>query len=106
MPRAGVISLEAASQAADAVTRLLNRGFLRIYGGRKPVSAEITVIAARQPLLAELRFAPAAFEPARDGVAIAREITRESLAMAEGTATWFRVFRADGRTPVFDGSVG
>ena len=94
----------AASAAADAVTALLNTGYLRIYDGTQPANANTAV--STQVLLAELRFGATAFGAAANGVATANAITSDTDADATGTATWFRALKSDGTTAVYDGSVG
>lgn len=94
----------AVSAAADAVTALLDGGTLRIYDGTQPATANTAV--STQTLLAELTFGSPAFGSASNGVSTANAITADSSANAAGTATWFRALKADGTTPVFDGSVG
>jgi hypothetical protein len=96
-------SLAAATQA-NAVAALLNNGWLRLYSGSQPSTADEAV--SSQVILAELRFGNPAFGSASDGVAAANAITGDSSANATGTAAWFRCFQSDGTTPIFDGSVG
>lgn len=97
------LNSRAASTAADAVCRLLDGGYLRIFAGEQPLSADSAING--QPLLAQLLFAEQAFRPAVGGEAHANPLEREWRAKASGRATWFRAFAADG-TPVLDGSVG
>lgn len=94
----------AASAAADAVTALLNNGFLRVYDGAQAADAD-TAIGA-QVLLAELRFNATAYAAAVNGVATANAFTSDASANATGTASWFRALKSDGTTAVFDGTVG
>ncbi len=94
----------AVTTEADAVCALLNSGYLRIYDGTQPLTAD-TAIGA-QVDLADLRFSATAFAPSSNGVATANAITSDTAANATSTATWFRTFKSDGTTPVFDGSVG
>lgn len=95
----------AASAAADAVSALLTNGYLRVYDGTQPATADTAITT--QVLLAELRFnASAAFGGASNGVATANAITSDSSANATGTASWFRALKSDGTTAVYDGSVG
>lgn len=89
---------------ADSMLALLNSGFLRIYDGTQPTTAD-TAIGA-QVLLAELVFNATAFGASAAGVASANAITQDSSANATGTATWFRALKSDGTTVIFDGSVG
>jgi len=94
----------AVSAAADAVCPLLNNGYLRLYDGTQPATADTAVTT--QTKLAELRWNATAFGAASNGVATANAITSDSSADATGTATWFRALKSDGTTVVFDGSVG
>lgn len=98
------MSNAAANAATDAVTALLNNGYLRIYDQTQAATAD-TAIGA-QVLLAELRWNATAFGSASGGVASANAITDDSSANATGTASWFRALKSDGTTVVFDGSVG
>lgn len=97
------LSDAAASTAADAVTALLDGGYLRIHDGWQPTTAEAQVTS--QVLLAELRFGSPAFAPAIDGVAQANPITPDASARASGAPTWFRALAADSTTVVFDGAI-
>ena len=99
----------AASAAADAVVDRIDiggAGFLRIYSGTQPATADT---AAAGTLLAELQFSATAFGAAASGVATANAITSDASANATGTASWFRVLDGGGvdvTDNVFDGSVG
>ena len=75
----------AVSAAADAVCPLLNNGYLRIYDGTQPATANTAV--STQTLLAELRWNATAFGAASNGVATANAITSDTSADATGTAT-------------------
>jgi hypothetical protein len=94
----------AVNAAADAVTALLNSGYLRIYDGSQPATANTAITT--QVKLAELTFNSTAFGAASNGVSTANAITADTSADATGTATWFRAVKSDGTTAVFDGSVG
>ena len=94
----------AVTAAADAVGDLLDNGYLRIYDGTQPSTADTAITT--QTLLAELRFNATAFPSATNGVATANSITADSSANATGTASWFRALKSDGSSVVFDGSVG
>lgn len=89
---------------ADALSDLLDNGYLRIYDGTQPATAD-TAIGA-QVLLAELRFNATASPAASEGVLTFGAITKDSIANAGGTAAWFRALQSDGTTPVMDGTVG
>lgn len=94
----------AANAAMDAMAALLNNGYLRIYSGAQPATAD-TAIGA-QVLLAELRFNATAFGAAALGVATANAITDDSSANATGTAAWYRALKSDGTTVIYDDTVG
>jgi hypothetical protein len=102
LPLNSKLSNHAASIAANAVTPLLNDGWLEIYGGPQPPTADAIVPA--HELLATLRFWQHAFSRAFNGVAAANEIAT-AVADRDGIATWFRATTSEG-VPVFDGSVG
>lgn len=89
---------------ADALSDLLDNGYLRIYDGTQAATAD-TALGA-QVLLAELRFNATAAPAASGGVLTFNAITSDSSANATGTASWFRCLKSDGSTVVMDGSVG
>lgn len=89
---------------ANALATLLNTGFLRIYSGAQPATADTAIVA--QVLLAELRFNATAAPGAVSGLLTFNAITADSSADNTGTAAWFRALRTDGTTAVMDGSVG
>ena len=89
---------------ADAMSDLLDNGYLRIYDGSQPANADTAV--STQTLLAELRFNATAAPAASNGVLTFNAVTAEDSALATGTATWFRALKSDGTTVVMDGSVG
>lgn len=94
----------AVNAAADALLPLLNTGYLRIYSGTQPATADTAL--SGNTLLAELRFDATAFGAASAGVATANSLTADSSADNTGTATFFRAFQSNGTTTIFDGSVG
>jgi hypothetical protein len=96
------ISNAAANAAADAVTALLDSGFLDIYDGAKPATADTAVGA--QVKLARLTFGSPAFGAAAAGAAAANAITSDTAADATGTASWFRAVTSGGAA-VWDGTV-
>lgn len=98
------LSNVAANAAVDAVTVLCNSGYINIYDGTKAANAD-TAIGA-QVLLAQTRFGATAFGAAAAGTATANAITSDTSANNTGTATWFRVLKADASTVVFDGTAG
>lgn len=94
----------AANASADAACALANGGFLDIYDGSQPATADTAITT--QVKLASLALSNPAFGAAAAGVATASTITGDTSADATGTASWFRVYKSDHTTPVFDGSVG
>jgi hypothetical protein len=89
---------------ADALARLLDNGYLRIYSGSQPTNAD-TALGA-QVLLAELRFAATSAPAASSGVLTFSAITSDTSADATGTAAFYRALKSDGTSVVMDGSVG
>jgi hypothetical protein len=90
-----------ANAAADAVSALCNGGFIDIMSGTQPA-----VNGAATTVLATLTFnATARTGSSTGGVATFAAIV-SGVAGATGTATWFRAYKSDHTTPVFDGSVG
>jgi hypothetical protein len=96
-------STETANDAANAIAIRCNDGYLRIYNGTIPATGDTPV--STQVLLLSCRFTNPAFKPAVNGVAIANPIL-DGTGVASGVATWFRAFKSDGTTLVFDGMVG
>lgn len=89
---------------ADALSDLLDNGYLRIYDGSQPATADTAITS--QVLLAELRFNATAAPAASGGVLTFNAFTADSSANATGTATWYRCLKSDGSTVVMDGNVG
>jgi hypothetical protein len=101
MPKNTQLGSAAINAQADALAALLNDGFLCIYSGAQPASADAPLDS--QKALALLRFGTPAADAAADGVVKFHAIA-SAQAKATGTATWFRTYRADQKTPVFDGT--
>ena len=83
-----------------------NGGFIEIYdstGTGQPTTPDVAVTT--QVKLAKLALSATAFSAAASGTKTANAITSATV-LAAGTATWFRVFKADDTTAVIDGSVG
>ena len=97
------VSDAVANAQADLVGAQCNNGYLRVYGGIKPATADD---AAPPTALATLRFAAEAFRPAVNRQIQSNPIAPDMNTEGTGEATWFRAFKADGVTPVFDGTVG
>lgn len=94
----------AVNAEADAFSDLLDNGYLRIYSGTQPATADTAL--SGNTLLAELRFSATSAPAASAGVLTFNAITSDTTADATGTATFFRTFKSDGTTVVHDGSVG
>lgn len=94
----------AVNAEADALSALLNNGYLRIYSGTKPATADTAL--SGNTLLAELRFNATAAPAASSGVLTFNAITSDSSADATGTASFFRALKSDGTTAIMDGTVG
>lgn len=97
------LSNAAVNASADAKAALLNGGFIDIYDGAQPATADTAVGA--QTKLARLTFGNPAFAAAVAGVATANPITQDSSADAGATPTWFRALTSGGAA-VMDGTVG
>ena len=88
----------------DNLSARLNSGFLRIYDGTQPATADTAV--STQVLLAELTFSATAAPATVNGLITFNAITSDSSANATGTPTWFRAVQSNGTTVVMDGTVG
>lgn len=98
------IAVGTANAALDAALGgLADSGVLRIYDGTQPADAATGI--TDQNLLAELTLNADSFDPA-DGASVAANAIATVAALADGLATWFRLFKADGTTVILDGSVG
>jgi hypothetical protein len=102
----------AAETALNAVCALLNEvsstnATMVIYAGTPPANADTAITS--QTVLATLTFGNTAFASATasggTATATANSIASDTNATA-GTASFFRCFRYDGTTVVFDGLVG
>lgn len=86
----------------DAITTQAgNAALLRIYDGTRPATG-----GTATTLLAELTCGTPFAAAAVNGVLTLGSITQDASANATGTATWFRIVKADGTTHVMDGNVG
>lgn len=86
----------------DQITALAGNGaLLRIYDGSRPATGGAATTKLGE-LVCGSPFAPGAAA----GVLTPTNPTQDSAADATGTATWFRVVKADGTTHVMDGSAG
>lgn len=98
--------LSAASRnlALNAALDVLNTGSMKLYTGTQPTDADTAL--SGNTLLASLPLNATAFAAASAGSKTANAITSDTNAAATGTATFYRLFKSDGTTAVYDGSVG
>ena len=97
------LSDETVDVQADALAILCNSGFIKVYDGTQPATAN-TAIGA-QVLGVTLTFGATAFPAASGGLLTANAIT-SGVAAASITPTWARIFRSNGTTVVMDVSAG
>ena len=88
-----VLENDAVNAQANALATLCNNGYIRIK-----TAADVT--------LAELRFGATAFEAAAAGVLTANAITPEDAALDNGTASKYEVYKSDGTSLLWTGTVG
>lgn len=88
----------------DAVTAFIaGAALLRVYNGTRPaVGASVGSAVLLAQLTCNATFAAAA----SSGVLTLNSISPANSAAATGTATWFRLVKADGTTFCMDGAVG
>lgn len=100
------ISDETADVQGAATAPLYDNGYLRIYEGAIPATANTALTS--QVLLAEPRFAATGIATTINGVLTANALTADSSANASATtgATFYRAFRSDGTTVISQGTVG
>jgi hypothetical protein len=85
----------------DAITTFAGSGAkLRIYDGTRPATGGTVTT-----LLAEFTLG-SPFAPAASAGVLSPTLPSNTTGAAAGTATWFRVVKADGTTHVIDGSAG
>lgn len=100
------ISSAARNAAADAVVDMADAGAapgtLQIRSGTQPAGPDST---ATGTLLAEITLGDPAFGAASGGVATLAGTPLSATAVADGTASWFRILDSDDLA-IMDGSVG
>lgn len=85
----------------DAITTFAGAGAkLRIYNGTRPATG-----GAATTLLAEFTLG-SPFASAASGGVLSPDLPADTTGASAGTATWFRIVKADGTTQVIDGSAG
>lgn len=88
----------------SVTTQAGNAALLRIYSGTPPANAGTALSGNTK--LAELVCGSPLAPASSGGVLTANGITTESSADATGTATFYRLYKADGVTVIAQGSVG
>ena len=97
-------AIEVRNWALDAgIGSLTDSGVLKIYNGTQPADPDTAITT--QVALVTLTLNADAFALASAGAVAANAITDGTVTVA-GTASWFRLFKANGTTPLLDGSVG
>jgi hypothetical protein len=85
----------------DAITTFAGSGAkLRIYSGTQPATG-----GTATTLLAEFTLG-SPFAPAASAAVLSPTLPSATTGSSTGTATWFRVVKADGTTHVLDGTAG
>ena len=97
------LSNAAVNAEADALARLLDNGYLRVYDGTKPATGNTAI--SGNTLMSEHRFSATSAPSATNGVLSFNAITVPS-ALSGGTPTWFRALKSDGVTSIMDGTCG
>ena len=97
------ISYTAANAQAAAIAALAAGGSLVIYSGTQPATPETAIGAS--VALATFTLGSPAFSAPVSGQITLNPPTPTSIA-ANGNASWYRVYQADGATAIFDGNIG
>lgn len=92
------------NEQADLIARHCDGGFVRIYAGTPP--ANIDAVLSGNSLLAELTFSATSAPAAANGSLTFNPITADSSNDATGFATFYRAYKDDGTTEIFQGTVG
>lgn len=98
------LTMLAVDTEADAFAKLMDGGFIDIYGGDQPKNADMPVNG--QTMSVSLSLSNPAFLPADAGVITANPIGSGIIGASVDKAQWARVYRADHQTAVMDVSVG
>lgn len=104
MAKATYIADAVANIQADALAALLDGGYIDIYDGTRPATADTPI--SGQTLGVSLQLGTPAFLPAVNGVITANPISPGTVVNSINPATWARVYRADHATVVMDISAG
>lgn len=103
MKRTNMTNL-AVETEANAFARLMDDGFIDIYSGPQPATADTPLNG--QVMAVSLSFSKPAFAPSLAGELIANSIRGGEAENSVELATWARIYRADHKTPVMDVTVG
>mgnify|MGYP007017462493 CR=1 FL=1 len=98
-------STYARNSQLDRFSLLANGGFLRIFTGPQPATADASPAKTVQ-MISEHRLSIPAFGSAYGGQLKSNSISDDPDARISATASWFRVTQMDGSTVLFDGSIG
>lgn len=98
------LSIAAANVAMDAISPLLNGGFIDFYDGVQPASGDSAITT--QQLLATLTLSNPAFGVSSAGIISALAIGADVDINATSKTTWARLYRSDHTSVVVDLSVG
>jgi hypothetical protein len=91
-----------ANQMLNWIANYTNNGFIYVYSGTQPASAD-DAIPGGDVLLATLDLGNPAISSIVDGELISNPVS--GAGTANGTPTWFRMLESD-MTPILDGSAG
>lgn len=103
MARKTTMSTLAVNIQANAIANLLDGGFVDVLTGPQPEFSDDPLTT--QKVLVSMRFGSPAFRQAEDGVIVANPIT-SGVGVRDGRPEFFRTYRPDHQTSVFDGSAG
>lgn len=97
------IAIATANAQATALSTLCNTGFIKVYDGTQPATADTAI--SGNTLGVTLTFGATAFGAPSSGLLTANAIT-SGVAAASITPTWARILKSDGTTVVMDVSAG
>lgn len=92
----------AVNAEGDALVTLADHGWIDVLGGTQPATGDTAITT--QTVLVSLRLSTPAAGSTSAGVITFSAVT-SGTAVATGTATWFRVYKSDHTTALFDGTV-
>lgn len=92
------------STLIDTFKALYNSGFMKIYSGTRPATADTAL--SGNTLLATIQFGATAFGASTNGVCTNNAPTSNETNAVAGNATFARHFKTDGTTVIGDANVG